>query len=98
MPSKLYASLLALISISAKQRWRKLVTRHLVSILIVIFGVYFYRDVWPLATYTLSPLDISEGRILWAKEIILTLIAIVIPLFIPRQYVPVDPKVPRLRG
>jgi hypothetical protein len=89
----MYASLLALISVSAKPRWSKLVTRHLAFLLVVIFGVYFYRDLWPLATYTTTPVDICEGRILWAKGIVLTLIAVAIPLLIPRQYVPVDAKV-----
>lgn len=38
-------------------------------------------------------MDIPEGLLLWVKLGLLTLVAVVIPLFIPRQYIPVDPKV-----
>lgn len=71
----------------------KLATRHLVLVLLVVFGVYAYRDIWPLGTFTLQPVDTSEGPLLWIKLGILTFAAVVIPLTIPRQYVPVDPKV-----
>lgn len=42
-------------------------------------------------------MDISEGPLLWVKLGLLTLVAVVIPLFIPRQYIPVDLKVRVLR-
>ena len=68
-------------------------TRHNNSILFVALAVYAYRDIWPLATYTESPVDGSEGALLWAKLIVLFTTAAIIPLVVPRQYVPVDPKV-----
>ena len=43
------------------------------SILLVIWTIYTYRDIWPLATYTLVPVDASEGWILWVKISSLTL-------------------------
>lgn len=52
-----------------------------------------YRDVWPLATFTLKPLDAAEGQVLWMKVMALTLGAVVVPLGIPRQYNPIDKKV-----
>lgn len=55
--------------------------------------LYLYRDIWPLATYSKNPADIEEGSTLFVKIGILFITAIVIPLFIPRRYVPVDPKV-----
>lgn len=70
--------------------------RHLNSLLFVSFGVYSYRDVFPLVTFTLSPMDKAEGLILWGKVALLTLSGVVIPLLIPRQYSPVDPKVTHL--
>ncbi|KAF8058246.1 hypothetical protein FPV67DRAFT_1565726 [Lyophyllum atratum] len=89
-----YASLLALMSVAAKPRWARVASRHLNILLLMTFGVHFYRDLFPLATYTRSPLDISEGRLMWAKIVVLVATSIVIPLLIPRQYVPVDPKNP----
>jgi ABC-type multidrug transport system fused ATPase/permease subunit len=59
-----------------------------------VFGVYLYRDIWPLAITTKEPKDLQEGYMLWVKFSITVLTAVIIPLFIPRQYVPVDPKNP----
>ncbi|GLB36501.1 putative atp-binding cassette [Lyophyllum shimeji] len=90
----MYASFLSLVSIAAKPRWARVVSKHLNVLLLSAFGVYFYRDLFPLATYTQSPRDISEGRLLWAKIAVLSLASIAIPLLVPRQYIPVDPKNP----
>jgi hypothetical protein len=54
---------------------------------------YGFRDLVPLATWTELPLDRAEGSMLWAKVALLVLNAIVIPLFIPRRYVPLNPLV-----
>lgn len=63
-------------------------------ILLLVFGIYAYRDVWPLATYTLRPQDENEGPVLlYVKISILAVVSVCIPLFIPRQYTPVDPRV-----
>lgn len=87
-----YATVLALISVSAKRTWAKLANAHLVLLLLATFLVFAYRDLWPLVTYTLQPADVYEGGLLWAKCVVLVLTAVVIPLVIPRQYVPFDPK------
>jgi hypothetical protein len=55
--------------------------------------VYVYRDLLPLATFTGVPADLSEGRRLWAKIALLFITAVMIPLFTPQQYIPVDPLV-----
>ncbi|KAF8230003.1 hypothetical protein L208DRAFT_1378698 [Tricholoma matsutake] len=89
----LYGSLLALISLSATSRWSNVASKHLIILLIATFGIYFYRDLFPLATFTRTPRDLSEGWVLWTKTVILALTSIAIPLFIPRQYKPVNPKV-----
>jgi hypothetical protein len=65
---------------------------HLSWILLIAFSVYAYRDIWPLLTFTLSPADAREGSLLWAKVSLLATAGIVIPLVVPRQYVPLDPK------
>lgn len=91
---KAYISLLALISVSAPLRWSRLVSNHLALLLLALFAVYLYRDVWPLATFNKGPLDSREGWTLWAKIVILGVTSVIIPLFIPRQYIPVNPKEP----
>ncbi|KAJ7462775.1 P-loop containing nucleoside triphosphate hydrolase protein [Mycena galericulata] len=89
-----YASILAVGTVSAKRRWSQVLVKHLNTLLLVIFFVYLYRDLFPLITYHLVPLDLSEGWILWAKVITLFIGAVIVPLFVPRQYIPVDPKNP----
>ncbi|KAJ8703097.1 hypothetical protein PTI98_001750 [Pleurotus ostreatus] len=108
----LYASLLALLCLTTKpfQRVKSGLTpliswlpTNLILLLLVTFGVYTYRDLYPLCTYTLSPVDLPAGfikenavlvNLLWAKIAVLFVTAIVIPLIMPRTYIPVDPKNP----
>lgn len=90
----LYTSFLALVSLSVKRSWSKRVSRHLAFVLFVVFGVYFWRDLWPLATYHLKARDLKEGWVLNAKLITLFIITVVLPLTVPRQYIPVDLKNP----
>ncbi|KAJ7141418.1 hypothetical protein C8R44DRAFT_763397 [Mycena epipterygia] len=89
-----YASVLAIISFTGSPKWAKVAVKHLNTVLLCTFGVYVYRDVFPLATFELTPMDLSEGRILWVKVITLFVVSGIIPLVIPRQYIPVDPKNP----
>ena len=67
---------------------------HLNIILVATFALYVYRDLWPLATFNLEPLDEKEGTLLWVKVILLSLTAVIIPLVTPRVYTPVDPAKP----
>lgn len=66
---------------------------HLRLVLAALLVTYLYRDVWPLATYTLHPRDHGEGLLLVLKVLLLIIGAVVIPLFTRRVYIPVDPKV-----
>ena len=83
---------MAIVSVTVKG-WSVSTTRYNILVLLSVFGVYIYRDIWPLATFNKEPKDLQEGYLLWIKFSITTLTAVIIPLFIPRQYVPVDPKV-----
>jgi hypothetical protein len=38
-------------------------------------------------------MDFSDGRLLWPKVVTLFVVSVLIPLAMPRQYTPVDPKV-----
>lgn len=63
---------------------------HLSAVTLTIFAVYAYRDIWPLMTYTLRPLDEAEGAILWVKVALAGLVGIVLPTFEPYPYIPLD--------
>ncbi|OJA20723.1 hypothetical protein AZE42_08491 [Rhizopogon vesiculosus] len=89
-----YASILGLISVTAKPRWSRLVSNHLATLLFTMFAVFAYRDMWPLITFHLQPKDLREGGLLWGKVVVLFLTSIVFPLVSPRQYIPVDPAHP----
>ncbi|EMD41580.1 hypothetical protein CERSUDRAFT_110129 [Gelatoporia subvermispora B] len=89
------ALLLSIATIAGGQRTRTIACRHLATLLAITWGVYMYRDVWPLATYTLSPFDASEGWVLWVKVALLTIAGVIIPMTAPRQYIPLDPKDPQ---
>lgn len=86
-----YSVGLAVISMVFTTRSRA-ANRYNSILLLSAMVVYLYRDVWPLATYTESPKD-SDDVLLWYKVTVLTLTSLVIPLFVPRQYIPVDPEV-----
>ncbi|KAE9400658.1 P-loop containing nucleoside triphosphate hydrolase protein [Gymnopus androsaceus JB14] len=92
----LYSTLLSLISVSANWRWSQNSVRHLNTVLCATLAVYVYRDFYPLATFSLTPLDTHEGSLLWVKISLLALAGIVIPLVVPRKYVPVDPTNPKI--
>ncbi|TFK46964.1 multidrug resistance-associated ABC transporter [Heliocybe sulcata] len=90
-----YTSILGFVSVSAKPRWASVANFHMVLILLFTAGVYTYRDLFPLATFTLDPMDLHDGWLLWVKLALVFLSGVVIPLVIPCRYVPFDPKDPQ---
>ncbi|KAI0344119.1 multidrug resistance-associated ABC transporter [Trametopsis cervina] len=89
-----YLLVLSLLSVTASPAFGRTVSRHLAIVSFIPWVVFAYRDLWPLATYNLQPLDDVEGWLIWVKISLLTLIGVLIPLLVPRQYIPVDPKEP----
>ncbi|CAG7846211.1 ATP-binding cassette transporter abc4 Short=ABC transporter abc4; AltName: Full=ATP-energized glutathione S-conjugate pump abc4; AltName: Full=Glutathione S-conjugate-transporting ATPase abc4 [Serendipita indica DSM 11827] len=89
----LYASVLALCTLLIKKRWRRVAKNHLNILLVAAWAVYLYRDVWPVATYTLQPVDPNHWTT-WTSIALLTLVAVAIPAFMPHEYIPVDPERP----
>ncbi|KAJ7069872.1 P-loop containing nucleoside triphosphate hydrolase protein, partial [Mycena amicta] len=63
-------------------------------VLCASLGSVALRDLFPLATYTRLPKDSDEGWLIWAKVATLVAAAVVVPLFRPRIYAPVDPQNP----
>ncbi|KAJ7678094.1 hypothetical protein DFH06DRAFT_975898 [Mycena polygramma] len=92
--ASLYVSILSLASLFATPRWSKVFNKHLQSVLLVVFCVYFYRDIYPLATFANVPRDLADGWLLWAKTALLGITAVLLPLVEPRPHRPVDPLNP----
>ncbi|KAH9028052.1 ABC transporter type 1, transmembrane domain-containing protein [Lactarius deliciosus] len=88
----LYAAFLGLMTLTARRVRAEVASFHLSSLLLGTFSVYAYRNIWPLLTFTLSPVDAWEGALLWVRIGLLAFAAIVIPLLVPYQYIPIDPK------
>ncbi len=90
--TQLYAAFLALVTVTAQRVRASVTSFHLSSLLLGTFSVYAYRNIWPLLTFILSPVDAWEGTLLWVRIGLLAIAAVVIPLLVPRQYIPIDPK------
>jgi len=88
----MYSALLAFFSVILRPRLRRLATNHLVLLLLVAWGAYLWRDIWPLATFHLEPLD-PQTWVTWTIIGLLSVVGVLVPLFIPHQYAPVDPEV-----
>ncbi|KAL4243412.1 hypothetical protein ABKN59_001097 [Abortiporus biennis] len=85
----LYATFLSLMTIIPQRRFvRNSAAKHLVLVLLIPWAVLVYRDIIPLLTFTMVPLDDTEEGLLWVKIGVLTLAAVIIPLFIPPEYFP----------
>ncbi|WVQ88009.1 hypothetical protein IAS59_001740 [Cryptococcus gattii] len=88
---------LLLLTLRPATRLRRHIITHLDSLLLLAFAVYAYRDIWPLFTFNLAPEDINTP-VTWARVVLLTVSAVLIPLVRPRTYVPVDPEHPSPPG
>ncbi|KIK51558.1 hypothetical protein GYMLUDRAFT_50501 [Collybiopsis luxurians FD-317 M1] len=89
-----YTVLLSFFSLLLSFRRSSILTRHANTLWLFTFAIFAYRDLYPSATFDLTPVDIEEGRIIWVKIALLAILAIVIPLAIPRMYIPYNPKEP----
>ncbi|KAH9929015.1 P-loop containing nucleoside triphosphate hydrolase protein [Epithele typhae] len=84
----IYASALSLGDILSAKHSSSFAT-HLVSVLLLSFGVSVYRNIVPLFVRGALPADAKEGTVLWIKLFLLFEAGIVIPLVIPRY----DPSI-----
>jgi hypothetical protein len=62
-------------------------------VLLSVFASYAYRNLWPLLTTRLQPLDVLEGPFLWAKIVLCLIVSALLPVLQPFPYMPVDPWV-----
>jgi hypothetical protein len=70
------------------------VSPHATIGMLAVFCSFFYRDVWPLVTYDLSPQDPTTAG-LWLQVLFSGAGGILLPLFEPYPYIPVDPLHPQ---
>ncbi|KAJ3931939.1 MAG: hypothetical protein NXY57DRAFT_961301 [Lentinula lateritia] len=88
-----YTVILTVLSILSLE-WSTILTRHANTLWFICFLELGFRDLYPLATFDRTPLDSKEGWLIWVKIALLFILAIVIPLAVPRRYIPFDPKDP----
>ncbi|CEL54793.1 ATP-binding cassette transporter abc4 OS=Schizosaccharomyces pombe (strain 972 / ATCC 24843) GN=abc4 PE=3 SV=1 [Rhizoctonia solani AG-1 IB] len=89
----IYATLLAVLSLF-RRRIQSVANFHLVTLLLVTFGTQAWKYLVPFA---LSDQDLNELSCdwpIWLHLVLLVFVAVVVPLCIPRLYVPLDPKSP----
>ncbi|KAH9028054.1 hypothetical protein EDB83DRAFT_2526416 [Lactarius deliciosus] len=72
----MYAAFLGLMTLTALRVRASVASFHLSLLLLGTFSVYAYRDIWPLLTFTLSPVDAWEGALLWVRIGLLAFAAI----------------------
>ncbi|KAJ6465017.1 P-loop containing nucleoside triphosphate hydrolase protein [Mycena sanguinolenta] len=101
----LYSSLLAVFALRITTKPGVRAAVHLNLLLALAWLIYFYRDIFPLFTYSRPIQDLPAPSqstfalargFLYAKLTTLTLAAVLIPLATPRAYIPVDPAHPRV--
>ncbi|KAG9089172.1 hypothetical protein FS749_001555, partial [Ceratobasidium sp. UAMH 11750] len=89
-----YATLLAIFALTLGPRPRIVANIHLVTLLLIALGVLTWRNLLPFVTFSLHPSDSAGGWLTWTRIGILGFAAVVVPLCIPRPYVPLNPGNP----
>ena len=82
--------MLAVLDVAAGLATWSVASVHLTVVLLCAFTVYAVRDVWPLVTFTTEPIDVHEGVFLWITIMLLGIAGVIVPLCIPRQYIPIS--------
>lgn len=91
--TQLYTSLLGLLTVLGHHETASVASSHLAMLLLVAFGILFYRDVIPLAMVSKVLQDAADGWVTWLQVALLSVAGVVIPVVTPRRYNPVDPLV-----
>ncbi|CCO27945.1 hypothetical protein BN14_01935 [Rhizoctonia solani AG-1 IB] len=89
-----YTTLLAILALTLAPRFRAITNVHLIVLLLIAMGVYIWRDLVPLAIHGRHPADAAGGWLTWSRIGVLIFASLIVPLCIPRTYVPLDPKKP----
>ncbi|CAE6535559.1 unnamed protein product [Rhizoctonia solani] len=89
----IYNTILAIISLTLAPEIRVAANFHLVLLLLIAFGVQAWDYLFPFALSNQDPAK-SYGWLTWLHVGLLGFVAVVVPLCIPRLYIPLDPKNP----
>ncbi|KAH8086646.1 hypothetical protein BXZ70DRAFT_549376 [Cristinia sonorae] len=89
-----YATITAIATVATSPARARRSVKHICFLLGAVWLTLVYRDFWPLATFTMKPLDTDGTPFIWVELAGLTFAALFIPLTVPRQYIPYDPKDP----
>ncbi|KZV93631.1 hypothetical protein EXIGLDRAFT_835559 [Exidia glandulosa HHB12029] len=87
-----YSSALSMYTLFTTPRSSRNTQLHLCVTLLSTWFVYVARDMYPLATYTLVPLDAADP-LLWFKVAVLSVAAVVVPVCIPHTYIPIGASI-----
>ncbi|CAE7138909.1 unnamed protein product [Rhizoctonia solani] len=86
-----YNTLLATVSVILTSKIQIVANFHLVVLLLIAFSVQAWNYLVPFTLSDQSPVE-SYDWLTWLHLGLLGFVAIVVPLCIPRSYVPLDPK------
>ncbi|CAE6472635.1 unnamed protein product [Rhizoctonia solani] len=89
----IYNTLLAIISLTLAPNIQITANFHLVLLLLIAFGVQAWSYLVPFALSNQDPAE-SYGWLTWLHVGLLGFVAVVVPLCIPRLYIPLDLKNP----
>ncbi|KAH7319538.1 P-loop containing nucleoside triphosphate hydrolase protein [Rhizoctonia solani] len=89
----IYSALLAILSLTLARGLRIAANFHLVVLLLVAFSVQAWKYLVPFALSNQIPAE-SYGWLTWLHLGLLGFVAVIVPLCIPRLYIPLDPKNP----
>jgi hypothetical protein len=91
-----YAAALSTLSAVLSPSTRLHLQTRATAILLALLVPHLYRDVWPLLTPALQPLDSREDAVLWAKLALCAVAGGGVPLLLPFEYVLANPAVRRV--
>jgi hypothetical protein len=89
-----YATTMALLNVILPAGLARNASPHTTLPLLAVFGCYFYRDIWPLVTYDLVPID-ESSPLLWVQVGLAFASGFLLPVFEPYPYIPFDPLHPQ---
>ncbi|KAG8995891.1 hypothetical protein FRB93_001035 [Tulasnella sp. JGI-2019a] len=84
----LYTSSMAVLTLISRPKPTDILSTHLALLLFAAFGVFFYRDIIPLGTFTMKPME--TGWLDWVRLRLLFVVGVLLPLTAPRRFEPLD--------
>jgi hypothetical protein len=85
LAAQVYALFVSVLAVARQSSRARTLGAHASGAVALVFAIYAYRDLWPLATYSLHPADRAEGALLWVKISLAFVAGILVPLVQPRS-------------